>query len=239
MLEILVKTLLAYLLGTVMGGQLMGRLQGVDLRRQGSGNLGATNALRTQGRRFALAVLLIDFGKGVLAVTLLPALPWPWPMPFAAGRELVPYACGVGVTLGHIYPAWLGFRGGKGAATLTGVFAALLPAALPWMVLAFVLVLVLTGFAGLGTVTGALTALLYVTCFHAQGVFSTPGAFTLLMALLVLYTHRGNLWRVWHGTESRFEKAMLLEPLFEKLRTNWTRVRAGRSARKRTTDDLS
>jgi len=211
MSEFIVKALLAYLLGTVMGGLIVGRLRGgVDLRLQGSGNVGATNALRTQGKAFALAVLLIDAGKGVLAVTLLPALPWPWVAPLSLGRAALPFACGIAVSLGHIYPAWFSFRGGKGAATLTGVYAALLPLALPWMLLAFGLVLILTGYVGLGTVTGALTALLYVTCFDARGIFSTPGIFTLAMATLVVYTHRGNLLRVWRGTESRFEKAMVL-----------------------------
>lgn len=211
MTEFLVKVVLAYLLGTVMGGVVMGRLRGgVDLRAHGSGNVGATNALRTQGGAFALAVLLIDIGKGVLAVTLLPQLPWPLPGGLAPGSTALPYACGVAAALGHVYPAWFGFRGGKGAATLTGIYAVLLSAALPWMLASFAAVLVLTGYVGLGTVTGALTGLLYVTCFHAEGLYSTPGLFALAMAALVTYTHRGNLVRVWHGRESRFEKAMIL-----------------------------
>jgi acyl phosphate:glycerol-3-phosphate acyltransferase len=210
MAELLTKVVLAYLLGTVMGGLIMGRLRGgVDLRTQGSGNVGATNALRTQGRAFALAVLLIDAGKGVLAVTALPALPWPLPGALTLGRGALPYACGVAAALGHVYPAWFGFRGGKGAATLTGIYAALITSALPWMLAAFVLVLVLTGYVGLGTVTGALTALLYITCFHPQGLFSPAGVFTLTMAALVIHTHRGNLIRVWQGRESRFDRAMV------------------------------
>lgn len=211
MAELLAKVVLAYLLGTAMGGFIVGRLRGgVDLRRQGSGNVGATNALRTQGGAFALGVLAVDVGKGVLAATVLPALPWPLPGAMLAGRDALPYACGVAAALGHIYPAWFGFHGGKGAATLLGIYAALLIAALPWMLLAFALVLVLTGYAGLGTVTAALTALLYITCFDPQGVFSTAGVFTLTMAALVVYTHRGNLLRVWQGRENRFEKAMVL-----------------------------
>jgi glycerol-3-phosphate acyltransferase PlsY len=210
MFELLTKILLAYLLGTAMGGFIVGRLRGgVDLRALGSGNVGATNALRTQGRGFALAVLLIDVGKGVLAVTLLPELPWPLPGAMVMGRSALPFACGVAAALGHVYPVWFGFRGGKGAATLAGIYAALLPSAIPWMLLAYALVLVLTGYAGLGTVTAALTALLYVTCFSVHGVFSPAGMFTVTMALLVVYTHRENLARVWHGRESRFEKAMI------------------------------
>jgi glycerol-3-phosphate acyltransferase PlsY len=212
MFELFTKIALAYLLGTVMGGFVVGRIRGgVDLRMQGSGNVGATNALRTQGGAFALAVLLIDAGKGALAAIAVPALPWPLPEGMVFGRAALPYACGVAAALGHIYPVWFGFRGGKGAATLTGIYAALLPPALPWIAVAFLLVLVLTGYAGLGTVTGAVTALLYVTCFHPQGLYSAPGVFTLTMALLVVYTHRGNLIRLWHGQEPRFEKAMIFK----------------------------
>ena len=208
--ELLTKIALAYLLGTAMGGFIIGRFRGgVDLRAQGSGNVGATNALRTQGKAFALAVLAIDVGKGVLAVTALPALPWPLPGAMALGRTALPYACGVGAALGHVYPAWFGFRGGKGAATLAGIYAALLTTALPWMLLAFVLVLVLTGYVSLGSVTAAITALLYVTCFQPQGVFSPAGVFTVTMAALVVYTHRRNLIRLWNGRESRFERAMI------------------------------
>jgi len=211
-LELITKVVLAYLLGTAMGGFIVGRLRGgIDLRTQGSGNVGATNALRTQGKRFALLVLLIDVGKGIAAVTLVPPLPWPFPDGLAMGRGALPYACGVAAALGHVYPAWFGFRGGKGAATLGGIFAVLLTAALPWMLLAFALVLVLTGYVGLGTVTAAITALLYVTCFSPHGLFSPPGLFTLTMALLVAYTHRENLLRVWQGRESRFERALILK----------------------------
>jgi glycerol-3-phosphate acyltransferase PlsY len=211
MAELITKVLLAYLLGTAMGGFIVGRLRGgIDLRTQGSGNVGATNALRTQGKLFGLLVLLIDVGKGIAAVTLLPPLPWPLPDALAMGRGALPYACGVAAALGHVYPVWFGFRGGKGAATLAGIFAVLLTAALPWMLLAFALVLVLTGYVGLGTVTAAVTALLYVTCFSVHGLFSPPGLFTLTMALLVAYTHRENLLRVWQGREARFERAMVL-----------------------------
>jgi len=209
MAELIAKVVLAYVLGTAMGGYLVGRLRGVDLRTQGSGNVGATNALRTQGGAFALIVLAIDVGKGVLAAAAVPVLPWPLPGALGAGRDALPYACGAAAALGHVYPAWFGFRGGKGAATLAGIFATLLTAAVPWMLLTFALVLVLTGFVGLSTVTAALTALLWVTCFSPQGVFSAAGLFTVVMAVLVVFTHRANLARVWHGRENRFDKAMV------------------------------
>lgn len=211
MFELLAKVVVAYLLGTVMGGFVVGRLRGgVDLRTQGSGNVGATNALRTQGAAFGLAVLVVDVAKGALASTVLPSLPWLLPGAMFFGRDALPFACGMAAALGHVYPIWFGFHGGKGAATLAGIYAALLAPALPWMLLAFAAVVVLTGYVGLGTVTAALTALLYVTCFDVSGLYSAPGIFTLTMAALVIYTHRGNLVRLWQGRESRFEKAMLL-----------------------------
>lgn len=210
MLELLVKLSLSYCLGTLMGGMIMGRLHGgVDLRVQGSGNVGASNALRTQGAGFAIAVLTIDVLKGVIAALLIPDVAWPWPGAMTGGLQALPYACGTAAALGHIYPIWFGFKGGKGAATLTGIYGALLPTALPWMLASFFLVLVFTGYAGLSTLTAALTALLYVTCFDEHGIFSAAGVFTLAMAALVFYTHRGNLLRVWQGRESRFLRVMI------------------------------
>lgn len=197
--------LAAYLLGSLMGGLIVARLKGgVDLRGSGSGNVGATNALRTQGTAFALAVLVIDIGKGVVAALLLPRL---------AGEVATPelgYACGAAAVLGHCYPVWHRFQGGKGVATVAGVFAALLPAAFLWVLAAFVLVVLLSGVVSLATLAGCAAALLQVTCFSEAGLFSSAGAFTVAMTLLVLVKHRGNWARVAAGTESRFEKARLL-----------------------------
>ncbi|MEC9363829.1 MAG: glycerol-3-phosphate 1-O-acyltransferase PlsY [Pseudomonadota bacterium] len=209
MIDPIWQTALAYLIGTIMGGQIVGRLRGgIDLRTQGSGNLGATNALRTQGARFALAVLAIDVAKGIVACLIIPALP-------TLGEPLLDrsqqaYLCGVAVAVGHCYPVTAGFRGGKGVATLAGVFGALMPAALPWMLGGFVLVVLLTGYVSLATLMAALIALLHVTCFGDAGLFSDAGTFTLAMSALVAWKHRDNLRRLLSGTEHRFEKAMVL-----------------------------
>lgn len=210
MLEVLLKAVLAYLLGNVMGGHLVGKLRGVDLGRVGSGNIGATNALRTQGTRFALLVLAIDVGKGVLGALAIPALPLSFGEPAALDRESIGFVCGAAVTLGHCYPALWKFRGGKGVATLAGVFGALLPHALPWMLLAFVLVVMLTGYVSLATLFAAAVAGLYVACFDARGALSAAGAFTAFMALLVVFKHRDNIGRLVSGTESRFEKLRVI-----------------------------
>jgi glycerol-3-phosphate acyltransferase PlsY len=208
MIDTLLQTVLAYLVGTVMGGQVVGALRGgIDLRKLGSGNLGATNALRTQGAGFALAVLAIDVLKGVCATWLVPQLPTLGTPLFSRGEQA--YVCGVAVALGHCYPATAGFRGGKGVATLAGVFGTLLIASLPWLLGTFVVVVVLSGYVSLATIMTTLVAVLYVTCFSAAGIFSAAGAFTVAMALLVIWKHRENVQRLLAGNEHRFEKAMV------------------------------
>lgn len=209
MLEVILKAVLAYLLGNVMGGHLVGKLRGVDLGRVGSGNIGATNALRTQGTRFALLVLAIDVGKGLLGALAIPALPIAFGPP-VLDREQLGYVCGAAVTLGHCYPALWGFKGGKGVATLAGVFGALLPLALPWILLSFVLVVMVSGYVSLATLAAAAAAGLYVACFDARGALSGAGAFTAFMAALVVFKHRENIGRLFSGTENRFEKLRVI-----------------------------
>lgn len=214
MLELILKFLAAYLLGGVMGGDVMRHLAGgADLRGSGSGNVGATNALRTRGAKFALGVLAIDIGKGVLAALALPLIPLPGSDP--ALSPAIPYACGLGAALGHCYPVFQKFKGGKGVATLAGVFGALLPAALPWLILAFALVVMLSGYVSLASIAGGVGALLYVGCF-GSGFWSLAGGFTAAMLALILFKHRDNIGRLFAGTESRFEKARVLGKLFDR-----------------------
>lgn len=209
MIELIVKVALAYLLGTVMGGLIIARLRGVDLRGSGSGNVGATNALRTQGKWFALGVLLIDMAKGIAAVTLIPALIWPFPQPIVLPNDWTAYLCGVAVSLGHIYPVWTGFKGGKGVATLAGVFVALMPQAFVWMLVGFALTILLTGYVSLASMLCGVIAIVHVLCEDAS-ILSARGLFAILMTLLIVFTHRLNLRRLIAGNENRFEKAMLL-----------------------------
>jgi acyl phosphate:glycerol-3-phosphate acyltransferase len=193
---------MSFALGGLLGGHLLGWLRGVDLRTTGSGNVGTTNALRTQGKGFALLVLIVDAGKGAVAALLLPRL----------GPELptLPYACAAAAVMGHCFSPWHGFNGGKGVATLAGVTLALLPKTFICMLASFVLTILLTGIVSVATLMGALVALLYVTCYSPVGVFSPSGAFLLAMVVLVLVTHRDNWRRLWNGVESRFESARLL-----------------------------
>ncbi len=194
--------LIAYLLGSISGSLLLGRFRGVDIRNQGSGNAGGTNALRTQGLSFALGVVIIDIGKGVLAAAVIPSLPW-----FASleqSDQILAAACGFAAVIGHCYPLWHRFRGGKGAGALIGVLLVLAPLYLIPVLLVWVLALVLTGFVGLSTVL-AVVSLVPISVLMSS---STPGLKWLAgaAAILLLYTHRENIRRMINGTENRFER---------------------------------
>jgi glycerol-3-phosphate acyltransferase PlsY len=197
----------AYLLGSVSGSLLLGRLRGVDIRQHGSGNAGGTNAFRTLGWKFALAVAAFDIGKGVLATWLaLRLAPVGQPLDAAAHG----YLAATAAILGHVWPLWHGFRGGKGAATAVGGLLVLWPLAVPPLLLAWVLVLTATGYVGLATVVAGACLPLLAWWSDAE-----PARlwFCIGIGLYLLFTHRGNLQRLREGTESRFERARLLHRL--------------------------
>src|SRR5829696_4084829 len=142
----------SYLFGSLSGSLLLGRLRGVDIRRAGSGNAGGTNAFRTQGAWFALGTVVFDIGKGAVASWL--GLRFAAP---AGGGVGWAYACAFAAGLGHVWPVFHGFRGGKGAATLVGGLAILWPACLLPTFLAWLLVLMLGGYVGLATIVAGLS----------------------------------------------------------------------------------
>lgn len=221
------KVVLSYLLGSVIGGLVVGRLRGgVDIRQLGSGNAGGTNALRTQGKGFAFWVMLIDIGKGWLATRWVPAFGIGAPVAGGAGMAgsaaamggadafgglgaWLGVACGVAVILGHVYPLWYGFRGGKGVATLIGAVLGLdswllLPMLGTWLV-----AVVLFGFVGLASMLGAVA--LAVTAL--LGAWEPRGpllVFGLVTAALIAFTHRANIARMRAGTEPRARRLWLL-----------------------------
>ena len=209
MLELGVKALLAYLLGSVLGSLLMGRLRGVDIRQQGSGNAGGTNALRTQGWRFALGVVAVDVGKAVLAVGWLPSATLPMVgVDTTLDRDWLAIACATAVVLGHVYPVWYEFRGGKGAATLIGAVAVLSPAALIPVLGVWLCCVMATGYVGLGTMLGTASLPLYFA-------FTRPSSLPLVsfgvaMTAFVVYTHRANITRMRQGCENRARRLWLL-----------------------------
>ena len=211
MLELGFKTLVAYLLGSVIGSLLLGRLRGVDIRTQGSGNAGGTNALRTQGWVFALGVIVVDVGKALVAVGWLPGASLPGlRLDAHVDRDWLLVACATAVVLGHVYPVWHEFRGGKGAATLVGSAAVLAPAALLPVAGVWLLTLALTGYVGLGTMLA--TATLPVYFAFAEPDRPALAVYGLLMAAFIVYTHRSNLQRMRAGNENRARRLWLLRP---------------------------
>ena len=190
--------LVAYLLGSLSGSLLLGRLRGVDIRTLGSGNAGGTNALRTQGWKFALGTVLVDLGKGVLAARLA--------IEFGAGAAWLPYAAAGAAVLGHVWPVFHGFRGGKGAGTLVGALLVLWPVSVLVVIGSWLLVLTTTGYVGLSTIIAGLSLvpLALLTDAPAERL-----VFAVAAALFLVFTHRSNLARLRAGNESRFERARI------------------------------
>ena len=206
--EIFAKLILGYLAGSIVGSLVVGRVRGIDIRLLGSGNAGGTNALRTQGKVFALAVVLIDVLKVVLPVLWLTdaALPGLGTDP-AVARETVAVAIATGAVLGHVWPLYFGFRGGKGMATLLGAYGAIQLALLLPVVMTWVLVLLLRGYVGLATMVAAAAAPAWLA---ATGQAGRPLFwFALAMAGFVVWTHRVNIARMRAGTENRMVRPLL------------------------------
>jgi glycerol-3-phosphate acyltransferase PlsY len=211
LLELGFKTLIGYLLGSLVGALVVGRFRGVDIRELGSGNAGGTNALRTQGFGFAAATVVIDIGKGWLAAAWLPqfALPGVAADPVIA-RDWLASCCAAGAVAGHVWPLYYGFRGGKGGATLAGTLLALAPVLLAIAVAAWLAAVMLFGFVGLAT-TLASVVVPIATLFmpHVPGALF---AYAVAMAILVAFAHRGNFSRIRAGTEPRVQRLWLFRP---------------------------
>jgi glycerol-3-phosphate acyltransferase PlsY len=195
-LEILLPPILCLLLGYALGaipfGLLLTRAAGAgDVRAIGSGNIGATNVLRTGRKELAVATLLLDAGKGAAAV-LLARMIWP-DLPQAEGLAAI------GALLGHLYPAWLGFRGGKGMATLIGIVLALHWQSGLAIILVWLAMFALTRYSSVGSMVAALAAPVCAFLFGRIDLAILLTGF----ALLVLWKHRGNIGRLARGEEPK------------------------------------
>lgn len=196
--------ILSYLLGSIPAAYIAGQLNGVDLRKHGSGNLGATNVIRVLGTKIGLAVFAFDMAKGavpvLLAMRVLPSSAWPWGSASIAG-----IVCGIAAIVGHVRPIYLKFgKGGKGVATAAGVFIALAPIQTLLALIVFAVVLLTSGYVSLGSLTAAvmLPLLLAITI----GVQSPMFVLSALIAMFVFWTHRANIKRLRDGQEHRFGK---------------------------------
>lgn len=190
--------LLAYLMGSIPAAYIAGRaIRGIDLRQHGSGNLGATNVMRVMGAKVGTAVLLFDAAKGVLPVLVLPALLG------VEGSTWWAIGYGIAAIVGHVRPVFLlGRGGGKGVATAAGVFGALAFLPLLFSAIAFIAVVLATGYVSLGSLIAALVFPLAVIV--ASGTITPVFLAGAAMAGFVFWTHRANIGRLRRGEEHRF-----------------------------------
>jgi len=220
--------LLAFLLGSIPFGLLIARARGIDIRAQGSGNIGATNVLRVMGKKFGIPCLLLDILKGfiptVLAITLihfegsnnplsiagLESHARVFPMLTAQIFHVITGLCAI---LGHNYSPWVGFKGGKGIATSAGVLIALMPAAIIILLVVWLLVFLISRYVSLASIVAAAVlplVTLWGSWFHGKiqnGTWNKPlFAFTVIIAVLAIWKHRSNIHRLREGTENRFER---------------------------------
>ncbi|MEO7387003.1 MAG: glycerol-3-phosphate 1-O-acyltransferase PlsY [Gammaproteobacteria bacterium] len=210
MLELGLKVLISYLAGALNGALIVGKLAGgIDIRTLGSGNAGGTNALRTQGKWFAFRVMVIDVGKGYLPPLLLPGLALPGvPLDPDVARTWLSLACAGGAIIGHCYPVWFDFKGGKGAATAIGALLAIAPTLTVLALLVWSLVLTTTGFVGLATMLAVAVLPVWVALRELPEQRELFW-FLSALALFIVFTHRDNIRRLRAGRENRLEKAML------------------------------
>jgi glycerol-3-phosphate acyltransferase PlsY len=184
-----------YLIGSIPFSFLVARAFGVaDVRRVGSGNVGATNVLRNAGKPAGAVALVLDVAKGALAVALALRL--------APGHPVLPAVAAAAAVVGHVYPVWLGLRGGKGVATGLGAFAVLEPTAALITLPIFGLAVATTHFASLGSVVGAVSLAVLTLFFRGPDPVALAA---LATAALILFRHRSNLRRILDGTERRLD----------------------------------
>ena len=214
MLELGIKFLISYFIGSLMGAMIVGRLRGgVDIRTMGSGNAGGTNALRTQGALFALGVIVVDIGKGVIGAGVIPGLEIPLvPRDPDISRNWLMLSCAAATVFGHVWPIFHGFKGGKGAGTLVGTLIVIAPQLIIVVLLAWGSVLVMTGYVGLATMTAASALPVWIAVtgltLERQPLF----IYLVVMAGCVIFWHRSNIQRMRAGDEHRNVKAMLFKP---------------------------
>ncbi len=190
-MEDVIAVALGYLVGSIPFAFLLSSRRGIDLRRVGSGNVGASNVLRTSGVALGVAAMCLDAFKGSLAVLVAEGL--------TIGQE-TPVAAGLASVIGHMHPVWLGFRGGKGVATAAGVFAVLAPMALAVAGGIFVIMVWSTRYISVGSLAGTV-ALVIATAGSDRPAVVVVGA--AITALVIVYRHRSNLSRLMAGTERR------------------------------------
>lgn len=215
-LSYILTALGAYLLGSIPFGFLAAKARGIDIRSVGSGNIGATNAMRVLGKPIGISVLLLDALKGFLAVGLIAPAVYNWLAPhftldsvgnigdLARFEIRLCVLAGIFAVLGHNYTCWLKFKGGKGIATTAGVYIALAPWPLLIALVVFILAVVLTRYISVGSIVGAITLPAAVWVMTPDNILL--GVVTTALGVLAIYKHKSNIQRLMAGTENRFGK---------------------------------
>jgi len=202
--------LISYLIGAIPSALIAGKLLGgIDIRKHGSGNVGGTNAWRVLGWKGGLPVSIVDVGKGAIAATLIPRLPFG---PYPVDPTILPILCGLAAVIGHVFPVYTGFRGGKGVATGGGMLAAIAPIPVGMAAGVLVVALLITGWVSLGSLLGALIIPLAIALLDAYTAAHYPPlllGLTSALAAFIWFTHRGNIVRLVQGKERCFPRLQI------------------------------
>jgi len=203
----LLFVLAAYFVGSIPFGLIVARLvAGIDIRQHGSGNIGATNVGRVLGSKWGAVVLVLDLLKGALPIALLPRTFEPH-----LGTDATHWtvAAGLAAIAGHMFPCWLGFRGGKGVATAAGVVLCLAPQPALVAVITFVVVTAVTRYVSLASIVAAAAFAVWEMLLLRPNPFRettwSVAAFSLLVPALIVFRHRANLGRLWRGEEPKYQ----------------------------------
>jgi glycerol-3-phosphate acyltransferase PlsY len=198
--------LFSYLIGSIPAGYIVGRFAGIDIRRVGSGNIGATNVVRVLGKKYGYPVFAFDFLKGFLAVAI--SLAVYDRAPAILNRDLCGILSGICSVLGHSFPVWLQFKGGKGVATSAGVIVALMPLAALIVGIVWVATFAISRYVSLASILAAVAMPIAAAFLLWAGQIRTLALvyFALVLAVLVVVRHRTNLSRLFQGTEPRFQR---------------------------------
>ncbi|HEY3600514.1 MAG TPA: glycerol-3-phosphate 1-O-acyltransferase PlsY [Chthoniobacterales bacterium] len=204
-LSLIIAAAAGYLLGSCPNGLLICNALGINIRGQGSGNIGATNVLRVVGKKWGYTVFALDALKGFLAV-LIALIASRWIAPEARRPELVGIVAGIACVLGHTFPVWLRFHGGKGVATSAGVLLGLMPIAVLSVFVVWLLLFQLSRYVSVGSIGAAIALPIFVAIYLHLRVLKGPALlpFSILIAAVVVWRHRSNLRRLYQGEEERF-----------------------------------
>lgn len=204
-MNICIVIVVAYLVGSIPFGLIIGLARGIDVRTVGSKNIGATNVLRTVGRPWGILAFALDFGKGVAGAVLAPLLANAV-CGGAPAPDIAALAGGLAAVAGHTWPVWLRFRGGKGVATSAGMLVAIAPAAVGIAFAVWLVVLIASRYVSLASISAAaaLAVAIWLRASHSAPHWWLVPALVTALAVLVIARHHANIARLMSGTENRF-----------------------------------